>query len=97
MTRMKAAVLVAQNEPLVVAEVQVPPLEVGQVLVKTEYSGICGKQLEEINGKRGDDPYIPHLLGHEGAGVVVDVGPGVRKVKNTEVEFQSAQNSSVFV
>lgn len=79
---MKAAVLVAQNEPLVIAEVKVPSLEAGQVLVKTEYSGICGKQLEEINGKRGNDPYIPHLLGHEGAGVVADVGPGVRKVKN---------------
>ena len=79
---MQAAVLVAQNEPLVVAEVKVPPLDVGQVLVKTEYSGVCGKQLEEINGKRGEDPYLPHLLGHEGAGVVADVGPGVRKVKS---------------
>jgi len=46
------------------------------------YSGICGKQIEEINGKRGHDPYIPHLLGHEGAGTVADVGPGVRKVKS---------------
>lgn len=79
---MKAAILVGQNEPLVVADVDVPSLDAGQVLVKTEYSGICGKQLEEINGKRGADPYIPHLLGHEGAGVVVDVGPGVRKVKS---------------
>ena len=79
---MKAAVLVGQNEPLVVAEVKVPPLDTGQVLVKTEYSGICGKQLDEINGKQGPDPYIPHLLGHEGAGVVIEVGPGVRKVKS---------------
>lgn len=78
---MKAAVLVTQNEPLVVVELDVPSLETGQVLVKTEYSGICGKQLEEISGKRGEDPYLPHLLGHEGAGVVIDVGPGVRKVK----------------
>jgi len=45
------------------------------------YSGICGKQIEEITGKRGDDPYIPHLLGHEGSGTVVEIGPGVRKVK----------------
>ena len=78
---MQAAVLVAQNEPLVVAELKVPLLDIGQVLVKTEYSGICGKQLEEIDGKRGEDAYLPHLLGHEGAGVVADVGPGVRKVK----------------
>jgi S-(hydroxymethyl)glutathione dehydrogenase/alcohol dehydrogenase len=77
---MKAAILVEQNAPLVVGEVALPPLEVGQVLVKVGYSGICGKQLEEIDGKRGEDPYLPHLLGHEGAGVVAEVGPGVRKV-----------------
>lgn len=78
---MKAAILVAQRKPLVVDEIEVPELAVGQVLVKVAYSGICGKQLEEISGKRGEDPYIPHLLGHEGAGTVVEVGPGVRKVK----------------
>jgi S-(hydroxymethyl)glutathione dehydrogenase/alcohol dehydrogenase len=50
-------------------------------LVKVHYSGICGKQLEEISGKRGHDPYLPHLLGHEGAGIVAETGPGVRKVK----------------
>jgi S-(hydroxymethyl)glutathione dehydrogenase/alcohol dehydrogenase len=37
--------------------------------------------MEEINGRRGNDPYLPHLLGHEGAGVVVGVGAGVKKVK----------------
>ena len=78
---MKAAVLVKQNSPLVVTDVEIPPLDVGQVLVKVESSGICGKQLEEIEGRRGEDPYIPHLLGHEGAGVVEKVGPGVGKVK----------------
>lgn len=79
---MRAAILVEQNAPLVVAEVKIPKLDVGQVLVEIEYSGVCGKQLEEISGKRGEDPFLPHLLGHEGAGIVVDVGPGVRKVKS---------------
>lgn len=78
---MKAAILTEQNSPLTVAEVDTPALDVGQVLVKVQHSGICGKQLEEISGKRGPDPYLPHLLGHEGAGVVKEVGPGVRKVK----------------
>ena len=78
---MKAAILVKQSAPLTVANIEMPPLDVGQVLVKVAYSGICGKQLEEISGKRGDDPYLPHLLGHEGAGTVVETGPGVRKVK----------------
>ena len=79
---MKAAILVKQNAPLVVAEVEIPKLAVGQVLVKIECSGICGKQLDEISGKRGEDPFLPHLLGHEGGGIVVDAGPGVRKVKS---------------
>ena len=79
---MKAAVLVEQKAPLVVTEVDLPELEVGQVLVKVEYTSICGKQLEEIGGKRGADPYLPHLLGHEGAGTVKRAGPGVRKVKS---------------
>ena len=79
---MKAAILVKQNARLVVADVDLPELDVGQVLVKVEYSGICGKQIDELEGRRGEDPYLPHLLGHEGAGTVVDVGPGVRKVKS---------------
>ena len=73
--------LVKQRSPLLVAEVKIPPLSVGQVLIKLAASGICGKQLDEIDGKRGADPFLPHLLGHEGAGTVVEAGPGVRKVK----------------
>jgi S-(hydroxymethyl)glutathione dehydrogenase/alcohol dehydrogenase len=76
----KAAILVEVGQPLVVANIALPKLEVGQVLVKVAYSGICGKQLDEIAGKR-PDPFLPHLLGHEGAGVVVEIGPGVRKVQ----------------
>jgi S-(hydroxymethyl)glutathione dehydrogenase/alcohol dehydrogenase len=79
--RTKAAILVKQNAPLAVTEVEIPKLEIGQVLVKVEHSGICGKQLDEISGKRGVDPFLPHLLGHEGGGIIEDVGPGVSKVK----------------
>jgi len=79
---MKAAILVAQNEPLVVDEITLPQtLEVGQVLVKVHHSGICGSQLGEIDGAKGEDKYLPHLLGHEGTGVVEAIGPGVRFVK----------------
>lgn len=78
---MKAAILTQQNAPLDIADIDIPKLDVGHVLVKMDYSGICGKQIEEINGKRGHDRFIPHLLGHEGAGIVTEVGPGVRKVK----------------
>jgi S-(hydroxymethyl)glutathione dehydrogenase / alcohol dehydrogenase len=78
---MKAAVLVSQNSALEIYDIEVPKLDVGQVLVRVEYSGICGKQIDEITGRQGDDQYIPHLLGHEGGGEVVEIGPGVTKVK----------------
>jgi S-(hydroxymethyl)glutathione dehydrogenase/alcohol dehydrogenase len=78
---MKAAVLVKQNAPLEVYEVEIPRLDYGQVLVKVEHSGVCGKQIDEITGRQGEDRFIPHLLGHEGGGEVMEVGPGVTKVK----------------
>jgi S-(hydroxymethyl)glutathione dehydrogenase/alcohol dehydrogenase len=78
---MKAAVLVELNAPLVLADLDMPALDVGQVLVKIQCSGICGAQLGEIAGVKGPDKFLPHLLGHEGGGVVVDIGPGVTQVK----------------
>lgn len=78
---MKAAVLVGIDEPLVVAEVGLTPLQFGQVLVKVLVSGICGAQLLEIGGHKGNAKFVPHLMGHEGCGVVEDVGVGVTRVK----------------
>jgi len=79
---MKAAILVEQRKPLVIAEIELPQtLDVGQVLVKVHYSGICGSQLGEIDGAKGEDKFLPHLLGHEGSGTVIETGPGVRYVK----------------
>lgn len=77
-----AAIIVAQNQPLVVASIDLPKsLCVGQVLVRFFYSGICGSQLGEIDGIKGPDKWLPHLLGHEGSGEVLAVGPGVQYVK----------------
>lgn len=79
---MKAAILVEQRKPLVVDEVELPPaLEVGQVLVKVHYSGICGSQIGEIDGAKGEDKFLPHLLGHEASGIVEAIGPGVKHVR----------------
>ncbi|HXE72740.1 MAG TPA: zinc-binding dehydrogenase, partial [Candidatus Nitrosotenuis sp.] len=78
---MLAAVLVELNRPLELAELGLPRLECGQVLVRLSYSGICGSQLGEIAGVKGPDPYLPHLLGHEGSGVVLETGPGVSRVR----------------
>lgn len=79
---MKAAILVENNSPLVVDEIQYPDkLEYGQVLVKIFFSGICGAQLNEISASKGPDKFLPHLLGHEGSGIVLKTGPGVTTVK----------------
>jgi len=78
---MKAAILEKLNSPLIIREIDTFPLLGGQVLVKLAYSGVCHSQLMEARGKRGDDNYLPHLLGHEGSGIVVQVGDGVLKVK----------------
>lgn len=78
---MKAAILAAQGEPLIIDSVQLPrDLSPGQVLVKVHYTSVCGSQVVMIDGRRGKDPYLPHLLGHEGSGTVEEVGPGVRTV-----------------
>ena len=79
---MNAAILVEQNKPLVVDRIELPQkLEVGQVLVKIHCSGICGSQLGEIDGAKGEDKYLPHLLGHEASGIVQSVGAGVKYVE----------------
>jgi S-(hydroxymethyl)glutathione dehydrogenase/alcohol dehydrogenase len=79
---MKAAVLTELKSPLRIVELTMPEtLAVGQVLVKIHFSGICGSQLGEIDGAKGEDKYLPHLLGHEASGTVVAVGAGVKYVK----------------
>jgi S-(hydroxymethyl)glutathione dehydrogenase/alcohol dehydrogenase len=80
--KMLAAILAELRKPLVLDEVVIPEtLECGQVLVKVYCTGICGSQIGEIDGVKGDDPYLPHLLGHEGSAEVIEIGPGVRHVK----------------
>jgi S-(hydroxymethyl)glutathione dehydrogenase / alcohol dehydrogenase len=79
--RSLAAILDHPNQPLRVAELEIPILVRGQVLVNMEWSGLCRSQLMEIRGERGPDRYLPHLLGHEGVGLIEDIGPGVTKVK----------------
>ena len=80
-----AAILVEQRKPLVISEIELPnQILRGQVLVKILYSGICGSQLGEIEGIKGKDKFLPHLLGHEGIGKVIQVGPSVKKVKKDD-------------
>lgn len=76
-----AAILVEQKKPLVLDEVELPALSFGQVLVDIKASRICGSQLGEIDGVKGPDKWLPHLLGHEAGGIVRETGPEVRHVK----------------
>lgn len=79
---MKAAVLFKTGEPLkIINGIKIPALIYGQVQVKVLYSGLCHSQLMEVQGGRGEDKYLPHLLGHEGVGIVEKVGEGVIKVQ----------------
>ncbi len=78
----KTAILFDTSGLLLIKKVTSNPLSTGQVLVKILFSGVCRSQLMEVRGSRGEDPWLPHLLGHEASGVVVDVGPGVTKVQS---------------
>lgn len=79
---MQAAVLEQINAPLTVTDEVIPgDPAFGQVLIKVLVSGICGAQLQEIAGHKGNARFVPHLMGHEGCGRVEAIGPGVTRVK----------------
>jgi S-(hydroxymethyl)glutathione dehydrogenase / alcohol dehydrogenase len=80
MTSGKAAVLREFGAPLSVEEIELPEPGPGQLRVRVHYSGFCRKQLEEMAGSR-PDPFLPHLMGHEGAGIIEAVGEGVVAAK----------------
>lgn len=74
---MKSAVLTSLNQPLSWEDVELTPLKAGQVKVKILTSGLCGAQLMEIAGLKGNAKFLPHLMGHEGCGIVEGIGEGV--------------------
>jgi S-(hydroxymethyl)glutathione dehydrogenase/alcohol dehydrogenase len=77
----EAAILVETGKPLVLAELEVPALKPGQVLVEIVYSGACGTQVMEAQGLKGEDKWLPHCLGHEGTGIVLETGVAATKVR----------------
>jgi S-(hydroxymethyl)glutathione dehydrogenase / alcohol dehydrogenase len=76
-----AAILVEQHKPLVIDEVELPPLKRGQALVEIHATRVCGSQVGEIDGVKGPDKFLPHLLGHEAGAIVLEVGPEVTHVE----------------
>jgi NDMA-dependent alcohol dehydrogenase len=75
----KAAVLHAFNEPLKVESVELKPPRAGEVVVKVAASGVCHSDLSVVQAKLPFPP--PVVLGHEGAGIVEEVGKGVDDLK----------------
>src|SRR5262245_34284801 len=79
----KAAVAFAAKTPLEIAELDLEGPKTGEVMVELKATGIC--HTDEFT-RSGADPegLFPAILGHEGAGVVVEVGPGVTSVKKDD-------------
>lgn len=75
----KAAILFEVGKKLDIREVEVEPPHAGEVLVKIAAGGICHSDLHVMTGHL--DASLPAILGHEGSGVVAEVGPGVTSVK----------------
>jgi S-(hydroxymethyl)glutathione dehydrogenase/alcohol dehydrogenase len=79
LTKMKAAVLYELNQPVIVEELELEKPKEREVLVKMIASGVCHSDLSVTNGTIPLP--LPIVLGHEGAGIVEEVGPGVTAVK----------------
>lgn len=77
---MKAAVLRQPGLPLVVEEVDIPRLGIGEILIKVKACGVCHTDLHLAAGE-WRLPKLPLVLGHEAVGVVEAVGPGVISFK----------------
>ena len=75
------AILNKIKKPLEIKTLKIPEPSRNQILVKVMYSYICGTQLNEINGKKGKDSYLPHTLGHEASGKILKIGANVEKFK----------------
>jgi S-(hydroxymethyl)glutathione dehydrogenase/alcohol dehydrogenase len=75
----RAAVAFAPGKPLVIEEVDLDGPRAGEVLVELKATGVC--HTDEFTRSGGDpEGLFPVILGHEGAGVVLEVGPGVTSV-----------------
>jgi S-(hydroxymethyl)glutathione dehydrogenase/alcohol dehydrogenase len=89
----RAAVAFAAGKPLEVTTVALDGPRAGEVLIEIKATGICHTDEFTLSGA---DPegLFPSILGHEGAGVVVDIGPGVTSVKKATTSFRFTRPTS---
>lgn len=78
---MKAAILYETRRPFQIEEVEIDDPGPGKVLVKLMASGVCHSDWHVVKGEWESYQPLPAVLGHEGAGVVEAIGPGVRNVQ----------------
>ncbi|WP_374467651.1 alcohol dehydrogenase AdhP [Ferrovibrio sp.] len=78
---MKAAVVREFGKPLSIEQVPVPKPGPGEVLVRIKASGVCHTDLHAADGDWPVKPKLPFIPGHEGAGIVAALGPGVTGLK----------------
>jgi S-(hydroxymethyl)glutathione dehydrogenase/alcohol dehydrogenase len=76
----RAAVAFEAGKPLTIETVQLEGPKAGEVLIEVKATGICHTDKYTLSGADSEGLF-PSILGHEGAGIVVDVGPGVRSLK----------------
>jgi propanol-preferring alcohol dehydrogenase len=81
MPTMKAAVVRQFGKPLVIEDVPVPQPGPGEVLVKVKACGVCHTDLHAASGDWPVKPVPPFIPGHEAAGIVAALGPGVKNLK----------------
>lgn len=81
MPTMKAAIVKQFGKPLVIEEVPVPQPGPGEVLVKVKACGVCHTDLHAASGDWPVKPVPPFIPGHEVAGIVAALGPGVKNLK----------------
>jgi len=79
-TTYRAAVVHEFNAPLTVEQVPRRQLEAGQILVKVEATGLCHTDIHAAHGDWPVKPSPPFIPGHEGVGIVLELGPGVSEV-----------------
>ncbi|PWQ93786.1 alcohol dehydrogenase AdhP [Leucothrix arctica] len=79
--KMQAAVVEAFGKPLAIVELDIPSPGAGQILVKTEACGVCHTDLHAAHGDWPLKPTPPFTPGHEGIGLVTEIGAGVTSVK----------------
>ena len=87
--KFRGAVLRNFKKKLDVINIPIKDPNKNQILVKLKYAGICKSQLMEIDGKRDTKKWLPHLLGHEGSGIVLKLGKNVKGFKLGDKVFLS--------